>query len=304
MGIKARLFKAVSKRLGRGSVRPMLRRRVRATEKLGELAWVAIKALAATMAPKAVEPVAQKVARPVNLDLFWMEGLDEANRQLAEEVRQERIRYAVQQRNAKRRQKNRIKGLQYRLKMEVRATERKLRFARKAAREVGGNTEHFPTRWIRRLHAWVLRDALDYLKECLEVGSSKAAEVWSWMERPGTDEEFSFECCLRVASEFPEIFDDLGEEFLQMDPDTVRQLFAHQVRQRFGAVFPHRRLLKEAIVEAEIVGNPDAIRWIKSDAETPLSFVDCCNALGFDPKEARASIVLPQPEALELSFAA
>jgi len=304
MGIKARLFKALRKRLPRGSVRPMLARRVRSSEKLGDLAWVAIKALAATMAPKAVEAAKPEPSRPVNLDLFWMDGLDEANRQLAEQVRLERIQYAVKQRNAKRRLKNRIKGLQYKLKMEVRATERKLRFARKAAREVGGNTEHFPTRWIRRLHAWVLRDALDYLKECLEVGSSKAAEVWAWMERRGMEEEFSFDTCLRVASEFPEIFDDLGEEFLQMDPDTVRQLFAHQVRQRFGAVFPHRRLLKEAIVEAEMVGNPDAIRWIQSDADTPLSFVDCCNALGFDPKEARASIVLPQPEALELSFAA
>lgn len=299
MGIKSRLCSAVRLRLGRGSIRADLRRRMRSSEKLGELAWVAIKAIGQKIAaatPSIAPPAPPKPALPRNLDLFWFDGLDDANANLLSELKAERIRYACQQRNAKRRQRERVKGLQYKMRLEVRKTERKLRFARKAAREIGGNTEHFPMRWIRRLHAWVLRDALDHLRECLEVGSSRAAEVWAWIERPGTEDEFSFETCLRIASEFPEVFDDLGEEFLQMDPDEVRKVFGAVVRKRFGAVFPHRRLLKEAIVEAELCGNEDAIRWITSTADTPLSFVDCCNALGFDPDDARQSILLPHTE--------
>lgn len=296
MGIKSRLFSACRVRLGRGSIRASLRRRTRSSQKLGDLAWLAIKRLAATMVPVAPVAEAPKPKRPVNLDLFPEMGLEEANRAYAEEVRLERIRYAVEQRQAKRRHKKRIKGLQYKLKMEIREKERKLRFARKAPKEVGGNTEHFPMAQIRRMHAFVLRDALDYLRECLEVGSAKASEVWEWMSRPGTEEPFAFETCLRISSDYPEIFDELGEEFLQMDPDEVRKVFGNVIRKRFGAVFPHARLLKEALVEAEYVGNPDAIRWIMSDATTPLSFVDCCDALGFDPEEARQAAVIAAPQ--------
>lgn len=327
------------------------RRLVTSSDRLGDLAMVAIKAIARAMEPSDTPPTGRqaempypyqpgqarrmRVIRRVNSRrkvakltrtmlvkrYHWLQPpkpqkvslrdlqvdfgfeVDEACLRIAAETKSLRAQLRALAKKQKIRIQ-RLRGLQYAIRLEVRKTERKLRFARKAAREVGGNTEHFPMRWIRRLHAWVLRDALDYLRECLEVGSSKAAEVWAWIDRRGTDEEFSFETCLRIASEYPEIFDDLGEEFLQMDPDVVRQLFANQIRQRFGAVFPHRQLLKAAIVDAEMLGDENAIRWITSSADTPLSFVDCCTALGFDPQEARQSISLPQAVTPQVAVAA
>ena len=74
--------------------------------------------------------------------------------------------------------------------------------------------------------------------------------------------------------------------------DDLRDLFFLRLERKHGTRFPHFQVLRNGIIDAEH-GDQDAIDWVMTDSPSPMSFVDCCKSLGFNPIKARADILLP-----------
>lgn len=205
--------------------------------------------------------------------------------------------------------KRRNKGLQYKMQLRIRAAERKLAFRSKAPKEHQlRNEETWSDDGIRRLHYVLLVGTLITLRDHAEIDSSRAAEIWRWIERPGMD-DFSFDACVAIAGElsvdpsFRNPFPEVDVDFLGADAGALRMVAKHLVRKNFGALPPHAGLLRRGILAAE-AGDQDAIQWCLADASDPLGFVACCDALALEPEDVRSVIVIPDVPATDTAVAA
>lgn len=113
----------------------------------------------------------------------------------------------------------------------------------------------------------------------LEIkGSTRIAEIVAWVNRRyDEDSPFNFEACCAMAG---------------YDPDRLRDMFFSRLKRVHGTDFPHYRVLRDRIIDAEH-GDSDAIEWVLSENDGPLSFRDCCYALGFNHRQARNALLLP-----------
>ncbi|WNL48339.1 hypothetical protein RKE25_22670 (plasmid) [Dyella sp. BiH032] len=190
----------------------------------------------------------------------------------------------------------RIKGKQYSLKLKCRATPRKIAYRPHATKEESSNALDWSEQGMYRLHSILLKESMESLKAMCEKKSTRAAEIIAWMFRNEPGATFSFEECCRLFN--MEMKDPDSGEFIdvgQQDPDILRSMAKRWIANAYGAELPHAQVLREAILAAES-GDHDAIEWILSDQQTPLSFVECADALGFDPEDARTEVRLPQPQ--------
>lgn len=186
---------------------------------------------------------------------------------------------------AKRRKKKILKqaNLQYDLRLRVLKNERVKAFNTRI-HELDTNDFVWTEQGIRKLHYILLTETIKEIKDHADLKSSKAAEMWYWIEREGHDEDFAFDTCVAIAGEF-------DPEYVNMDPEVLRNGIKRILLNNFKAEFPHAKLLKKGIHDAE-AGIQDAIEWVISDSEEPLSFNDCCQSLGFDPEKARQEITI------------
>ena len=297
------------RKIGRTATRALSRRSVlkakpsiaKATDVCGSLAWLAIKALASSIAPS--QPTLRRMtAKDVlesQLSFFWIN--DNVSNRLALSPEERRLakrrEKALLRSKKKRRIKPKRQGLQYSLGVRFREAPRKLKFTRKAPKEVGiGNEFDWDMRQARRLHAAVLADALALLREHLLNGSLRVAEVWMWISRRGQDEPFAFDTCCLLAPEFPEFFDDwdLGG----LDSEALRDQIEIMIRRRFSnRLSALIRVLKAAVVDIDL-GVSSARQWVNSEDPGPLSFSECVDALGFDPDTVRRELAAPASQTL------
>ena len=194
----------------------------------------------------------------------------------------------IKRQRVKRRQV-RIKGLQYRLHIPTRLTPRKIALRSHAAKEDGSNDYTWSTDAIAGLHSVLLKESLETLRDLCEKRSVRAAEIVAWIERTAPQEPFSFETCCKY---FNLEFD--GESIGAQDPEVLRTMTRKWIKKAYGAELPHAQVLRQGLIEAE-AGDEEAIQWVLSDVVAPLSFVTCCDSLGFDPEDAREQLRLPMP---------
>lgn len=172
------------------------------------------------------------------------------------------------------------KGLQYKIQFWKGLKGERSRKFHSVTFESSGNTENWRDIDIDQLAVWLLERTLEEVLHSERKQSSKVAEIVAWIERRFDDESpFNFELCARLSG---------------CDPDELREQVMARIEQAHGTTYPHYQVLRCGVIDAE-AGDPDAARWVMSDTTGPLSFVDCCKALGFDPKKARQEIHLPVP---------
>ena len=193
-------------------------------------------------------------------------------------------------RAAIRKKQSRLRGLQYRIRLTLRKIDRKIAFRSRFTEDEPGNDSTWEDERIIRLHTKLLQDALKTLRDHCERGSPRAADIMAWVDRCLPDEPFSFEtCCALFRGE-----DEEGDEIGLFDADILRCQLRARIRQVFNAVLPHADVLRKGIRSAE-EGDVDAIEWVLSDSDAPLSFPSCCDSIGFDTELARQEITLPNP---------
>ena len=186
----------------------------------------------------------------------------------------------------------RVKGCQYRLKLSFRATPRKIAYRAHARKEEEVNGYTWSDDGMYRLHSILLDESLQTLRAMCERKSVRAAEIIAWMFRGNPSETFSFEeCCRLFKMELPDPENGELVDVGQQDPDVLRNQARLWIKKAYGAELPHAKVLRQAILDAE-AGNEDAIAWILSDQEAPLSFRECVDALGFDAEDARKEVKL------------
>lgn len=182
-----------------------------------------------------------------------------------------------------------VKGLQYRLKIPTRLTPRKIAVRNHAAKEDDRNDFTWSSDSVIALHSVLLKESLETLKGLCEKRSVRAAEIVAWIERAAPNEPFSFETCCRYFN-----LELDGESIGAQDPEVLRSMTRMWIKKAYGAEMPHAQVLRQGLMEAE-AGDEEAIQWVLSDVVAPLSFVTCCDSLGFDPEDAREQIRLPKP---------
>ncbi|MHB8742816.1 MAG: hypothetical protein ACYC9L_06775 [Sulfuricaulis sp.] len=189
-----------------------------------------------------------------------------------------------------RKKRTRGRGLQYRIKLHLRKTDRKIAFRTRFVDRDRGNDCTWCEEQAIALHSILLDESLETLKSHCERKSPRAAEIVAWIERKLPDEPFSFEACCHFYRRLNADDEVVGP----LDPEELRNLVRNLIRTTFRATLPHAKVLRKGIEEAE-AGNQEAIEWVLSDVAAPLSFSACCDALGFDVELARQEIVLPNP---------
>ena len=168
------------------------------------------------------------------------------------------------------------KGLQYKIELRVRKTERQIVYRPK------DNTDHrlsnteadtWSTKGLVKLYQALLTESISTAKRRDDLSWSSHAEIWLWIERRDTKDPFSFiRCC----------------EYSNVDPDILRPMLKRLLNHNT----PHIDLLRRSIKAAE-AGDPDAIEWCLSDEDGPLTFTDACRAAGFQVSKARTELRLP-----------
>lgn len=193
------------------------------------------------------------------------------------------------------------------LPLVIRTTDRKLAFRPKASEEDPGNDvfSGVSDPGLRRLHYVLLVSSLRSLKEHVEIGSPRAAEIWSWIEREGQEEPFSFDACVLIAAElsvdpnfrdpFPDVWeeDDQGRviatrrgvsvDFAGAAPEDLRTALAETLRRGYATGIPnHADVCRRMLMRADL-GDHEALAWIDGRSNKLPSFAECCDALGFEP---------------------
>lgn len=250
-------------------LRSISRRLSRARTRLSRGRWVH-----ATRVPDVEQPLVQEItpAQPKRLEQLPL-FLDLAVYEMQPKFR----------RRPRKRSKAKPPGLQYKIKLRIRERERKIAFKPKLAKdEIGDTPETFSHHAAKKLHWVLLTESLEELRECAIVRSGRVAEILQWIMRRDCDEPFAFETCLAIAGEFE-------PELRGAEPDVVRRSILQEIQQHYGGVPPHRDLLRHAIIDSDY-GSADALAWMQSNDESDLSFVSCCEAMGFSPVEARRQL--------------
>lgn len=184
-----------------------------------------------------------------------------------------------------RRDRMRRRGKQYKLQIRTRVSPRLIDFRHRSGVEEEGNECKWSDLAQRVLHYHLLFESLETLKTHIQAKSARIAEIWRWIMRKGSNEPFAFETCVAIAGQF-------DPEYIGADPDILRLGLQRIVRRVYEFEVPHADVLRAGIQAAES-GDTDAIAWVLSDQTTPLSFCECCDALGFEPDEARMQVQLP-----------
>lgn len=175
-------------------------------------------------------------------------------------------------------------GLQYKMKLPKRLTPRKIAYRNHVIERELDNDAEWSLAWVERFHTVLLRESLLAIRSHCEKSSPKAAEIMAWVDRKDCNEPFSFEACCKLYSETTEDGDVIGP----FEPEVLRHQLRVLIRNTFGTDLPHAAILRKAIVDLER-GDEDVGEWMLSRGNGPLSFHTCCDALGFDPAEVRAS---------------
>lgn len=195
------------------------------------------------------------------------------------QVDQLRLRDKYSRRRKKKSKSKKAKGLQYKLQYwkGVRDKERERKFTKQTRDSDEVNDFNWTNDQIFTITSNLVEVTLQEVRDRSIKDSPTIAEAVAWIERRFDDSPFNFEMCCRFAG---------------LDPEVMREQFRTILKERHGSLFPHYRVLRNGVIDAEH-GDPDAIEWVLSDATTPLSFVDCCRALSFNPVKARAQLLLP-----------
>lgn len=195
----------------------------------------------------------------------------------------------------KRRDQRLKKTVQYKIKLKVRLTDRKIGFRNRLHELAGNETDVFDFSQIG--YKAFLIQMLDYipheLAELISVGSNRVSEIVSWINRRWTDEPFSFEECCRS---------------INVDPASKREQLLETIEELYDGRTDHYTLIRNRVIDAE-AGDVSAVQWVMCEQETGLSFNVCCRALGFNPSKARQEVIIPSsvleqlPELLDVSDA-
>lgn len=251
-------------------LRSISRRLSRARTRLSRGRWVH-----ATRVPDADQPFVQETI-PAQSSPKRLEQLP-----LFDDLAVYEMAPKFSRRKPRKRSKKKPVGLQYKIKL--RFLNRKIAFKPKLPKDViGDNPESFSTQGAKKLHWILLLESLKELRECAIVRSGRVAEILQWFLRRDCSEPFAFETCLAIAGEF-------DEEYRGADPDVFRRSLLKEIQQDYGGVPPHRDLLRHAIIDCDY-GSADALAWMQSNDDSELSFVDCCEAMGFTAPEARRQL--------------
>jgi hypothetical protein len=171
---------------------------------------------------------------------------------------------------------HRKKGLQYKIKLRIRGSDRVKEYRPKDTMDhklVNDETGSWSNAGILKLHRSLLIESIAQAKRCDDLEFATHAEIWKWINCNDADEPFSFIRCCEVSD---------------VDPDIMRPM----LKRLLGHALPHIDLLRRSILAAE-AGDPDAIEWCLSDEKGPLTFSDTCRAAGFSVKQARQELRLP-----------
>lgn len=185
---------------------------------------------------------------------------------------------------SKKKRSHEKKGLQYKIRLQVRSTDRVIAYRTRDTEDRSQLNEE-TTAWsnagINDLHRALLQASLCHAKRCDDLSLQSIAEVWLWMYRNAPDEPFSFVRCCEVSAVDPEVIRFQVKRLLGVtDKDTAPD-YLLQVD-----------LLRSSILAAE-AGDADAIEWCLSDNTGPMTFVESCRAIGFDPPTARKELRVP-----------
>ncbi|MBZ0134619.1 MAG: hypothetical protein K8D98_01720 [Rhodanobacter sp.] len=172
--------------------------------------------------------------------------------------------------------KRRAGVLQYKLQYWKGVEDRK-RLFRSPTLEVNRNDHIWAEEDVQKVLTALVERSLEEAFNMARCESTRIAEILAWVNRRFDDHPLAFESCCRFAG---------------LDAEEVREGFTRRIRSKFGSDFPHYRVLRDRVVEAEY-GDEAAIQWCLSEQDGPLSFVECCTALGFDPVKARGELLLP-----------
>lgn len=176
------------------------------------------------------------------------------------------------------------KGLQYKIELRIRKHDRSQPYRRRDATDRNLRNEetiYWSNEGIVKLHIALLHASLSHAKRCDDLDLTTITEVWIWITKTEATDPFSFIRCCELAG---------------VDPDIIRQ----QVKRLLGAdsasatsdLLLQVDLLRSSILAAE-AGDRDAAEWCNSDAPGPMTFVDSCRCIGFDPTEARKELRIP-----------
>lgn len=195
------------------------------------------------------------------------------------DVKKPKANKAPQKRKKKRGKKKRAHrkvGLQYKIDLRVRSTDRVVSYRPKDNadhRLLNAETASWSNAGLVALHQTLLFQSICNAKRTDELEYDTGAEIWMWINRPFANEPFSFIRCCELSS---------------VDPDVIRASLRKLLRDNSTKV----DLLRKSILAAES-GDQDAIAWCLSDAAGAYSFEDTCRAIGFDPKDARRELRIP-----------
>lgn len=173
----------------------------------------------------------------------------------------------------------RVRGLQYKIAfwkgVQGKVRERKFTAQTRDADET--NDLIWSDQAIWQIHVQLVERTFEEVFSLEQKGSAKIAEIVAWVNRRFDDSPYTFESCCVAAG---------------YNPEELREQFFKRLDQIHHSNFPHYQVLRNGVIDAEH-GDPDALEWVLSEADTPMSFVDCCTSLGFNPKKARAELMLP-----------
>lgn len=195
------------------------------------------------------------------------------------EMRRRRLEEKKKRKRSRKRNRrvHRKKGLQYKIELRIRKTDRKLPYRPKDNLDHRLTAEAEVRSWtdegIVKLHKVLLYESLRTARRRDSLSKASHAEIWYWINRRRPDEPFSFESCC---------------EYSGVDPDVMRPM----LRRLLSETPPLVDMLRQSILAAE-AGNRTAIEWCLSDNEGELTFVSACRAVGFDPQKARKELRLP-----------
>lgn len=182
--------------------------------------------------------------------------------------------------NRKRKKKKRNQGLQYRIKFwkGITGKERERKFTAQTRDSDQTNDDDWSDAAIYRIAGLLVDRSFEEVFALEQKHSTRIAEIVAWVNRRFDQESpFNFEVCCSVAG---------------YNADDLRTMFFDRLKRKHDSTYPHYSVLRNGIIDAEH-GDPDALEWVLSDLDTPMSFRDCCHALGFDHSKARSALLLP-----------
>lgn len=182
--------------------------------------------------------------------------------------------------SSQRRKKKKTRGLQYKIQFwrGIQGKDRERKFTVQTRDSDQSNDFDWDDATIHRIAMLLVDRSFEEVFNLEQKGSTRIAEIVAWVNRRFDEvSPFNFEACCAIAG---------------YRADELREMFFARLKRKHESTFPHYSVLRNGIIDAEH-GDPDAIEWVLSDADAPMTFRDCCNALGFEHDKARTVLLLP-----------